>query len=296
MKIVITGALGRISKPLTQELIQKGHAVIVVSSKAEREKEITALGATAAIGSVEDPAFITRVFTGADLVYTMIPPGNFMDPNYDVMARVAAIMHNYKQAIAQANVKRVVHLSSIGAHTDTGNGLLRLHFVAESILKELPNDVHLTFMRPTGFYQNLFGYIPMIKSQGIMAANYGADDLAIWVASADIAQAIASAMENPSAANYAVRYVASEEIACKETARILGAAIGKPDLQWIVIPDEQMLQGLMAAGIKPDIAAGMVEMYAWGNMYEDYFRHRPTLGNIKMADFAKAFAAVYHQQ
>lgn len=296
MKIVITGALGRISKPLTQELIKKGHTVTVVSSKAERETAITALDAKAAIGVVEDAAFLASTFTGADLVYTMIPPGNFMDPDYDVMARVEAVMRNYQQAIAKANVKRVVHLSSIGAHTDTGNGLLRLHFMAESILNELPDDVHLTFMRPTGFYQNLFGYIPMIKSRGIIAANYGADHLSVWVASADIAQAIAEEIENPSAVNRSMRYVASEELVCHETARILGEAIGKPDLQWIVIPDEQMLQGLIAAGMKPEIAAGMVEMYAWSDMYEDYFRHRPKLGNIKMVDFAKEFATVYHQQ
>ncbi len=43
MKIVVTGSLGNISKPLTQELIQKGHTVTVISSKAERQKDIEAI-------------------------------------------------------------------------------------------------------------------------------------------------------------------------------------------------------------------------------------------------------------
>ena len=48
-----------------------------------------------------------------------------------------------------------------------------------------------TFMRPTGFYYLLVcRYIPLIRSQGFIAANYGGDDRAIWVAPADIATAI----------------------------------------------------------------------------------------------------------
>jgi len=38
MKIVVTGSLGNISNPLTQELVQKGHSVTVISSNAERQK------------------------------------------------------------------------------------------------------------------------------------------------------------------------------------------------------------------------------------------------------------------
>ena len=45
MKITITGSLGNISKPLTIELVQKGHAVTVISSNPERQKQIEALGA-----------------------------------------------------------------------------------------------------------------------------------------------------------------------------------------------------------------------------------------------------------
>ncbi len=45
MKIILTGSLGNISKPLTKYLVGKGNTVTVISSKAERQKEIEALGA-----------------------------------------------------------------------------------------------------------------------------------------------------------------------------------------------------------------------------------------------------------
>lgn len=295
MKIVVTGSLGHIGKPLTQQLISKGHTVTVVTSKPDRKAEIEALGATAAIGKVQDLDFLKAAFNGADVVYTMIPPGNYMDPDFDLYAAVKELMENYRQALVAAGIKRVVHLSSIGAHTDQGNGLLRLHYIAESILKQLPADVQLTFMRPTGFYYNLLSYIPMIRHQGIIAANYGADDLASMVAPVDIATAIVEEIGHPSE-NRSFRYVASEELSCSQIAHILGQAIGKPDLQWIRIPDQQMLDGLVAHGMRRDIAEGMVEMYGNRALYEDYFQHRPVLGPTKLTQFAKDFAAVYQQQ
>ncbi len=83
MKIIVTGSLGHISKPLTEGLVQKGHAVTVISSNPEKQKNIETLGAIAAIGSLKDADFLTTTFTGGDAVYCMIPPNNYFDPNLD---------------------------------------------------------------------------------------------------------------------------------------------------------------------------------------------------------------------
>ena len=299
MKITITGSLGNISKPLTQELVQKGHQITVISSNPERQKEIEALGASAAIGTMEDADFLTASFKGADAVYVMetMGPRGFFDHNLDIIAAINKIGNNYKQAIEQSGVKRVVHLSSIGAHTDKGNGLLAFHYNVENILQTLPSDVSITFMRPVGFYYNLLGFINTIKTQGVIATNYGDDSKKPWVSPLDIAVAVAEELVTPFEGRK-VRYVASDEISCNELASLLGAAIGKPDLKWVIIPDEQLLNGMIAAGMNPKVAAGMVEMNAGmnnGDLYEDYYRNKPTLGKVKLMEYAKEFAAVYNQ-
>jgi len=299
MNIIVTGSLGNISKPLTKELVQKGHQVTVISSKPERQKDIEALGAKAAIGTMEDADFLSASFKGADAVYVMETMGgnSFFDPNLDIIAAINKIGNNYKQAIEQSGVKRVVHLSSIGAHTDKGNGLLAFHYNVETILKQLPSDVSITFMRPVGFYYNLLGFINTIKTQGVIATNYGGDSKKPWVSPIDIAAAVAEELVTPFESRK-VRYVASDEISCNELASLLGAAIGKPDLKWVVIPDEQLLNGMIAAGMNPKVAAGLVEMNAstnTGALYEDYYRNQPTLGKVKLAEYAKEFAAVYNQ-
>jgi uncharacterized protein YbjT (DUF2867 family) len=300
MKIVVTGSLGHISKPLTTELMQKGHSVNVISSKSERQNEIEAMGATAAIGTMEDANFLSATFNGADVVYVMeaLGAGSFFDKNLNYIDAINNIVNNYKQAILNAGVKQVVHLSSIGAHTDKGNGLLAFHYNAENILRELPTDVSIKFMRPVGFYYNMFAFIPTIKAQGAIIGNYGGDEKEPWVSPIDIAAVIVEEIEKPFNGRE-VRYIASDEVSPNEIAKILGEAIGNTELKWQTITDEQILNGMVAAGMNPQIAKGLTEMNASrrGNvLYEDYNRNKPVLGKIKLVDFAKEFAMVYKQQ
>ena len=74
MKYAITGSLGHISQPIVTALVKAGHEVTVITSNQYRVKDIEALGASAAVGSIEDTAFLTKAFSGADAVYTMVPP------------------------------------------------------------------------------------------------------------------------------------------------------------------------------------------------------------------------------
>ncbi|QGK72951.1 SDR family oxidoreductase [Flavobacterium sp. SLB02] len=298
MKITITGSLGNISKPLTQELVQKGHEVTVISSSTEKQAEIETLGALAATGSVDDVTFLTKAFTGADAVYCMIPRANYFDPNLDLDAFTRTIGNNYAEAIQKSGVKRVVFLSSIGAHLEQNSGIIQRYNEIETVLKKL-HDVSVTFMRPTSFFYNLLAYIPVIKSQGIIAANYGADRMIPWVSPNDIATAIAKEITTPLDGKK-VRYVVSEELTGDETVRILGEAIGKPDLKWVLISDEETLNGLVNVGIQPKIAEGLVEMYAGlynGLLGEDYNKNKPAeMGKTKLANYAKEFAAIYNQK
>ena len=298
MKITITGSLGNISKPLAQELVQKGHQVTVITSDVEKQTAIEAFGAKAAIGSVEDAAFLTNAFTGADAVYCMIPRANYFDPNLDLDAFTRKIGNNYAEAIKKSGVKRVVFLSSIGAHLEQNSGIIQRYNEIETVLKKL-DDVSITFMRPTSFFYNLLAYIPLIKSQGIIAANYGGDRMIPWVSPNDIAAAIAEEITTPLDGKK-VRYVSSEELTGDETIRILGEAIGKPDLKWVLVSDEETLNGLVNVGMQPKIAEGLVEMYAGlynGLLGEDYIKNRPAeMGKTKLANYAKEFTAIYNQK
>ena len=294
MNIVITGSLGHIGKPLTEELVQKGHHVTVISSKSEKQADIETLGAIAAVGSVEDTAFLTRVFTGANAVFCMIPP-NFSAP--DQVAYYSRIGDNYAQAIEQAGVKRVVHLSSYGAHLEKGTGFIVGSYHVENRLDSVA-DVAVTHIRPGYFYYNLYGFVGMIKAAGFMGANYGGDDKLALVSPVDIAAAVADELTS-SATDRHVRYVASDDRTCSEIAQVLGKAIGKPDLTWVVISSEQMKAGLEANGVPASAAASLVELGSAthsGALRDDYDHHKPVMGKVKLEDFAPEFAAGFDQK
>jgi uncharacterized protein YbjT (DUF2867 family) len=301
MNIVITGSLGNIGKPLTIDLVRKGHHVTVIRSKAERQPDIESLGAKAAIGSFFNTTFLIETFKGADIVYLMEAwegIGSIFDKDVDFVGAFEQIGNNYKTAVEQAGVKRLVHLSSIGAHTDEGTGSLYLHNMVEGILGMLPIEVAIKFMRPVGFYSNLYRNLDAIKNHHAIVSTYGGDLKEPWVAAEDIACAIAEEMEKPFEGR-SVHYLASDEVSPNEVAQILGEAIGEPDLAWKVVPREEMLSGMLASGMNEWIANGFMAMQAAqasGSLYQDFYCHKPVYGKTKFKDFAREFAQIYNQK
>ncbi|GAB4019353.1 NAD(P)H-binding protein [Spirosoma koreense] len=294
MKIVVTGSLGHISQPLATALIRKGHTVTIISSKPEKRKDIEAIGAQAAIGSLEDLDFLTATFTGADAAYCMVPP-NYAE--LDQRAYYRRLGSHYAQAIQQSGVKRIVHLSSYGADLDKGTGVILGSHDIEAKLNELAG-VALTHLRAGYIYYNLYNFVGMIKRAGFIGTNYGGADKLILVAPVDIATAAAEELQTSTSGSN-VRYVVSDERTCDDVAQALGAAVGIPDLTWITFTDAQTQQGLEQNGTPASIAASLVELGAAihsGVLQSDYQQQKSTeMGKVKLADFAREFATVFNK-
>ena len=293
MKYVVTGSLGNISKPLAEKLVAAGHKVTVISSKAEKAAQIEAMGAKAAIGKVEDRDFLTGAFTGADAVYTMIPP-NFGVP--DFKKYLGGIGENYAEAIKASGVKNVVNLSSIGAHMPQGCGPVSGLHHAEEALNSL-EGINVKHLRPGFFFSNFLGNIGMIKNMGVIGGNYGEGTKLPLVSTDDIAEAAAEELMSLSFSGKSIRYIVSDEKTTHEVATVLGNAIGKPDLKWVDFKDEDTLAGLMQAGLPEEIAKNYTEMgtaIRSGEMISEYDAHHPlVLGRTRFEAFAPVFAEVY---
>jgi NAD(P)H dehydrogenase (quinone) len=309
MKIIVTGSLGNISKPLTEALVGKGHAVTVISSDPGKKPAIETLRATAAIGSIADAAFLTATFTGADAVYAMIPL-SFTEP--DLQAYLHRMAQNYLRALQQAAIKRVVILSGWSANLVNSENV-------EQVFDGL-TGASVTIMRPAYFYSNFYHTMDMIRGKGLVGkfltlrysglwalltgrtgqlmGNFGGDDRIVFVSPKDIADAVEEELLT-GADQRKIRYVGSEEMTCNEAARIIGTAVGRPWLKWVLISDKQMLQGLKMAKMPEKVAADMVEMQAVihsGKALENFHRSDPKMGKVKLADFAKEFAAAYRSK
>ena len=295
MKFVVTGSLGNVSKPLAEKLIAAGHSVTILSSKADKIAQIEALGAKAAIGSVEDIDFLTKTFSGADAVYTMVPPTFGAS---DWKKYIAGIGENYAEAIHASGVRNVVNLSSIGAHMPEGCGPVSGLYFVEKELNAL-EKVNVKHLRPGFFYPNLLAQIGMIRQMGIMGGNYGEGATMVLVHPADIAEVAAEELLGLSFKGKSIRYIASDEKTTNEIAAILGKAIGKPELPWVNFKDEETLGGMLQAGVPEEIAKNYTEMGAAmrnGEMDSEYKVNRPAVfGKTKFEAFASVFASAYSQ-
>ncbi len=294
MKYVITGGAGNISQPLAEKLLAAGHEVTVIGRNADKLKSLTDKGAKAAVGSIEDAAFLAQAFTGADAVYAMIPP-NFVAENFRHYQNVVA--RNYITAITTNNIKQVVVLSSIGAHMGNGAGPVDGLGDFEGLLKE-QEGLNVKALRPSYFMYNLFNMIPLIKNAGIMGGNFGGPtDKLILVHTNDIAAVAAEELLALDFTGFTVRYIAGDERTTEDIAAVVSKAIDKPGTPWVVFTDEQSLEGMRQAGLSETIAEGYTTMgkaLREGTMQADYWKNKPTLSPTKLEDFIQELVAAYN--
>ena len=297
MKYAITGSLGHISKPIVTDLVNAGHEVTVITSSQNRVKDIEALGAKAAVGSIEDTAFLTKAFSGADVVYTMVPPK--LDAK-DWKTYIGQIGKNYAEAISNNKITLVVNLSSIGAHMPEGCGPVSGIYREENALNAL-QGVHIKHLRPAYFYLNLLSNINLIKNAGIMGSNFSFSDKKFTIVHPiDIAAVAVQFLLKPDFTGHSIQYIVSDLVSTDEIAATIGKAIDKPALAWVTFTDEQALQGGIQAGLPEEIAKNFVEMghaIRTGQMAADYWKQNAGVsGKIKLADFAKTFASAYNSE
>jgi uncharacterized protein YbjT (DUF2867 family) len=293
MKYVITGGAGNISRPLAENLLAAGQDVVVIARDPKHLEELENKGAKSAVGSIDDQDFLVQAFAGADAVYIMFPP-QFAAMDIAVYREQSA---RYAEAIRANNVKYIVMLSSIGAHMPEGCGPVSGLHLAEEELKKL-SGVNILFLRPGYFYVNFYGSMPVIKHMNVLGGNGGdANKKIIMSHPKDIAHAAAEELIKLEFTGHKVRYLASDERTNGEIAKVLGTAIGKPELPWVEFTDEQAQGGMLQAGLPETMVSKYVEMggaMRSGKMWEDFDQHRPEeFGQTKLEDFAKEFAVAY---
>jgi uncharacterized protein YbjT (DUF2867 family) len=289
MKIIITGSLGNVAKPLSQQLIAEGHDITVISSNPSKKSEIEALGATPAIGSITDLDFLTATFEGADAAFLMTPPHIGFE---NIVENNISVGKNYAEAISKTGVKKVVMLSSVGADSPVGTGPIKgLHHIEK--LYSMLENTSVVFLRAGYFYINFFNDVPLIKNAGIIGGNYAENVSIPLVHPIDIAKAAAEELVKNSDGKK-VRYIVGDVRPAGDFAKVLGSAIAKPELPWVEFKDEESLTGMLQAGLPQEIAELYVEMgkgMRTGVVQADFIKDgSPVDGKVTLEEFAKEFA------
>jgi len=293
MLVTVMGATGKTGKVVAERLLAAGVQVRAFARSAEKLASLTKAGAQAVIGDVKRAADLTAAFRGADAVYAMVPP-EYGAP--DVLKHYEVIDGAIASAITESGVKRVAYLSSLGAELPSGTGpVVGLH-QGEEKLRGLPG-LDLLLLRPGYFFENHFGAMGLIKSQGVNGGATNPDVPFVQIASADIGVIAARALQARDFSGVSVReLVGPRDLSMSETTRILGAKIGKPDLKYVQFPDEGVVAGLKQAGFSENLSRSFVEMSHAFNERK-VVTHQPrtpaNTGTTTFESFAEIWAQVY---
>jgi uncharacterized protein YbjT (DUF2867 family) len=200
-------------------------------------------------------------------------------------------------AIQVNHIKKVMVLSSIGAHIGRGAGPIDGLAYLESKLNEL-SEVQAVYLRPSYFYYNFFSMIPLIKNMGIMGSNMHADHNLVLTHTSDIADIASDYLLSDKFNGKEILYISSDTKTLREATSAIGKSIGKPDLAWVQFTDEQSLNGALQAGLSHTLAEGYTTMgtaIASKELEADFWKNKEkaVTGKVKLDDFVQEFAGAF---
>jgi len=295
-KYVITGATGRIGKILSIELLAKGMDVYAIGRSAEKLQELETIGAKTLPGDINDRAFVTKAFQGADAVFCLLTADMH---SLDVRTEQRRIADNFLHAVKENQVKNVVLLSSVGAQLRHGAGIVDGLGYMEEIFQQL-KDINVLNLRPAYFMENSFGLISTIEHMGIAGTPLNGKVKIPMVATKDIAAVAAKFLLSLTFKDNTIQYVlGAKDYSYEEVTSIVGREMDKPDLKYVQFPYDDAVKAMVSSGFcSENTAKQMIELNKAineNNFLEPNIRNAQNTTPTTFEEFAKSFSMMIHQ-
>ena len=256
--ITVMGATGQTGGATARRLLEAGEHVRALGRSADRLAALGDAGAEPFPLDASDAAALTEALRGANAAYVLLPTSPEVP---DWHAHTAQLGEAILTAVRAAGVPYVVAVSAVGADLPSGTGFLTGLHAQEQRLQSLTDVAHVLALRPGGYFENAYGWLPVIAEQGVMADSVAPDAPLPMVATRDVGAAAAAALRSRDWTGFAVReLLGPRDLTYAEVARMIGAAIGRPDLAYVQIPEDDLRAALAAAGWSPDATRLQVEM------------------------------------
>ncbi|MEV0952756.1 NAD(P)H-binding protein [Promicromonospora sp. NPDC050249] len=227
--IIVTGATGNIGRPLVAELARRGHDVTAVSRAGTAPLDDPRVRGERA--DLADPDSLRAVVAGAEAMFLLVPgSGEHLDTERIITTA------------ADAGVRRLVLLSSLGAATRSGS-------VSHGPLAQLEKLVRgsgldWTVLRPGDFASNAFAWAPSVRAERTVHAPFG--DVALpAVDPSDIAEVAAAALVDDGHTGRTYALTGPAAVSPRERTRALAEALGVP-LTFVELTRAEARAGMLA--------------------------------------------------
>jgi uncharacterized protein YbjT (DUF2867 family) len=250
---VIAGVSGRTGGAAARGLLAAGVKVRAIVRDTDKGADWARRGVEIAVGTLRDPEFLARAFTGATGAYALLPG----DPSFD---DPAAAVREYADALADAAAKsglsHLALLSSLAAGRGGGGALDALGAAEESLREAVPR---LTLLRPAFFLEN---WLPSraAAASGLLPAYFSPDRPLAMVSAHDVGVLAAEALLDPPEGEEVLSLAGPRDYTARDVAAEMAKLLGR---RVEVLPVAKAARAAMLSrgGFAPSEAEALVALY-----------------------------------
>ncbi|MCX5123526.1 MULTISPECIES: SDR family oxidoreductase [unclassified Streptomyces] len=245
--VVVTGATGNVGRHVVSELRRRGIPHRAFTRDPERATAVLGPGADLVQGDFADPASLRAAFAGAEQAFLSCAN----DP------RQVGNAANAIEAAATAGVRQIVMLSTVGAEAGAAETFADQHGRIEHRLRSA--GIPFVILRSSFLMSNLLGSLPTIGQAGRIFLP--ADDARVaMIDPRDVAACAVAVLSGQSRDGETHLITGPEALTFTEVAHRLSSALGRT-VEYVAVPDEAALAGMLGAGLPPWLAEGVVGIF-----------------------------------
>ncbi|MFD7550076.1 NmrA family NAD(P)-binding protein [Streptomyces sp. NPDC059816] len=234
MTIVVSGATGKVGRPLVEQLLTAGHRVRALTRDPRRANLPD--GAEVVAGNLSVTAGLPGVFTGMTAAHLI----SFGD-DYAPLGNGAEIVG----AAVRAGVRRVTVLKG-------GTEKTELDAAVEA------SGMEYTYLAPVEFMSNALEWGESVRTEGVVREGFP-DIESAMVHEADIASVAATALTTQGHAGKEYWLTGPEALTAPEKVRVISEVLGR-DVRYVELSRDEIVTGWREQGFSEEDIAFFVMM------------------------------------
>ncbi|XOV78692.1 MAG: SDR family oxidoreductase [Aestuariibacter sp.] len=253
INILVAGATGTNGRALLEQFVQNKVAVRAMVRDAEKAAHLANEYVQLVEADLAKPESLTAAFDGIEKAYivTAISPET---PEW---------FSNFYQAAKQANVKKLVKFSGLGADVNSPSEVIRQHGYSDQAL--IDSGLTYTILRPNSFHQNMFWQAEAIKGSKQFYLPLGEAKQSI-VDVRDLAEVSFKILTEAGHDNKIYELTGPESLSFHEVAAQLSSVLNE-QITYVPVPGQAALDAMLGQGMpqwSADVLVEIQELFATG--------------------------------